>query len=127
VSAARLALLLTIVGVAVLLGLSQLAGEGWPDVLGWAFVLLPIGAWLCAGLLYWAHRMEPLATNLGERSIVAIRDALVTTIGAVLGLNRVASLGFPTELAVGLLAVGLLLVAAYPLAWLTQFYRGRWD
>lgn len=125
-SAARLALGLTAAGASGLVLLALLSGAT-DTILSIAFLALPAAAWLCAGLLFMAHRREPSAVNLGERSIVAIRDALVATIGAFLGLNRVVPLGLPTDVAVALLAMALLLVTAYPIAWLVQFFRGRWD
>ena len=126
-SAARLALSLSVTGAVGLVAAAWLTGAAWPDVLAIAFIALMVAAWLAAALLYWAHLMEPTAVNLGERSIVAIRDALVATIGGALGLNRVLSFGWSGDLSIALLALGLLIVTAYPVAWLIQFARGRWD
>jgi hypothetical protein len=102
-------------------------GDTGVSVLSVIFVVLPAIAWFCAGILWVAHRHVPEARNLGERAVVAVRDAIVATIGGVLGLSRLADLDVPNDVAVGLLVGGMLLVAAYPLAWLIQWQQGRWD
>ena len=127
-SAARLALLLTAAGSLALLGAGLvIGGTAYVDLLSWVFVQLPIAAWAAALVLVRAHRLRPDAQNLGERSIVAVRDAIVATIGALLGLNRIVPLGWPSAVAVSLLGLALLLVTAYSIAWLIQWYQGRWD
>jgi len=126
-SPARLALSLTSAGVIVLVIAARLAGTAWVDVLSLVFLALPVAAWAAAFLLWQAHRTVPEAHNLGERAVVAVRDALVATVGAVLGLNRLAELHLAPDVTLALLSVALLLVTAYPLAWLIQWARGRWD
>jgi hypothetical protein len=104
-----------------------LVGDAGISALSAFFVALPIAAWSCAIVLWLGHRHVPEAKNLGERAIVAVRDAIVTTIGGILGLSRLADLHLDGAIAIGLLTGGLLLVAAYPLAWLIQWQQGRWD
>jgi len=126
-SPARIAFLLTVVGSIFLLIVGYIAGAALTDVLSVSFLGLAGASWTCAIILFAAHRVEPTARNLGERAIVAQRDALVATIGAILGINRLAELHFPNDFAIGLLGLGLLLVTAYPIAWLIQWWLGRWD
>jgi hypothetical protein len=126
-SAARLTVLLTIAGAGIPILFAAVFGVEEIDVLACELVLLPVAAWAAAGLLFLAHRRQPSARNLGERSLVAVRDAIVATLGAVLGLSRLLSLRLEGDTAIGIIGVSLLLVTAYPIAWIVQFYRGRWD
>ena len=126
-SPGRLALILSALGVLTFAVVAFWIGDTGVSVLSAVFVTLPILAWTCAIVLWIAHRHVPEARNLGERAVVAIRDAIVATIGGILGLSRLADIHLSSDIAVGLLAGGLLLVAAYPLAWLIQWQQGRWD
>lgn len=64
---------------------------------------------------------------LEERATVAVVLALIAVGAATMGLVRLKVLDLPSEVSLGILAVGLLLVSVPSIVWLVAFLAGRFD
>ena len=64
---------------------------------------------------------------LEERATVATILALVAVGAALLGLNRLHILNLPTEVSLGILAAGLVLVSAPSVIWAVAYWAGKFD
>lgn len=93
------------------------------DILSIVFVLLPLFAWSVAVIL-WRAATGPVGH---ERALVAIRDAAISTIVALLGLNRLLGWHWPPDLLTVLFIGVLLAVCGYPLRWLVWYLRGDFE
>lgn len=65
--------------------------------------------------------------SLEERATVAFILALIADGAALLGLNRLHIVTLPNDIAIGILAVGLLCVSAPSLIWLWGYWTGRFN
>jgi len=128
-------ILLTMAALAMIaIGAASIMGDAQVDtvdILAAILVAMPVAGIVSAAVLIGARR-RPEADGLPqfrERGDVAVVLAVVSTLGAGLGINRIAGTngrGFlPTEVALGILVLALGLVAAYPLRWLYLYLRGR--
>lgn len=116
------------------LGAAGVIGDGrvdYVDILAAILVGLPVAAIVSAAVLLVARR-RPEADGLPqfrERGDVAVVLAFTSSIGAILGLSRIAGTDgrsfLPAEASLTLLVLALGACAAYPLRWLYLYLRGR--
>lgn len=64
---------------------------------------------------------------LEERAGVAVVLAVVACGAAVLALSRLRVFSLPSDLAISILVIGLLLVSVPSVVWLAAFWAGRFD
>lgn len=93
------------------------------DVLAWMLVFAPIVPAVTAWMLLRHIRSE--SPSLAERALVAVRDWLVSSLCAVVALNRLREWGLPSGLMIGMLAGAMLLVSLPSAWWVYQYQRGR--
>jgi hypothetical protein len=88
-------------------------------------VLFPAINWLAAALLWRASRSAPEVVSLAARVDDQLVLAVASTLGGLLGLNRLAELGLGADSTLALLALALLLASLPGLDWL-RVWRSVW-
>ena len=95
------------------------------DLISFALLLLPVGDWIAAVVLWQAHRHNPRLKALRERAQAAVILAISASVVAVLALNRLLSLGISPLILTPLFVGALLLMSAPAYLWLWLYWRGR--
>jgi hypothetical protein len=95
------------------------------DTIDWLAVVLivaPVLPLTAAFLLlrHWPER----SPALHERAILAVRDWVVASLAAILGMSRLDLIALPNGSALILIAVAMLLVSLPSAYWLILYYRG---
>lgn len=91
------------------------------DVIVVLLVAAPILPLSVLGVLLWRRAWRTASPSLRERTLLALRDAIVATIACLLALNRLDVINLPREAIVPMLGIAMLLVSL-PSAWWLHLY-----
>lgn len=101
----------------------------WPDLFqlstSLALVVLPAINLLAAVVLRRASRQAPEIISLANRADDAVVLFVASALGGILGLNRLLTLELQNDVAVGILALALVLQSLPAIDWL-RIWRDVW-
>ena len=89
-------------------------------------ILLVPFDWFVALLLLYVSKQYPSILSLRERAVAALICAIVATLAGILGWARLGVFDIPNGLALGFIAIGLILVSIPALYWSFLLVRGKW-
>lgn len=92
------------------------------DVFAWLLIILPAIPFATVWVLVRHVRSD--SPSLAERSLVAVRDWLVSSMAGMLALNRIFGWGWSVQLVVLILGTAMVLVSLPSAWWLWQYHRG---
>lgn len=108
-------------GVSVLLLLSAANSDVFQVSISMLLVVLPLINFLVMVMLWLASRLAPDVISLRNRFEDSVVLCFASSVGALLGVNRLLNLAIPGPVILGLLAAALVAISVPAISWLIVF------
>lgn len=108
-------------GVSVLLLLSAANSDVFQVSISMLLVVLPLINFLVMVMLWLASRLAPDVISLRNRFEDSVVLCFASSVGALLGVNRLLNLAIPGPVILGLLAAALVAISVPAVSWLIVF------
>lgn len=108
-------------GMSVLLLLSAANSDVFQVSISMLLLVLPLVNFVVMVMLWLASRMAPDVVSLRSRFEDSVVLCFASSIGALLGVNRLLGLDIPSPIILGLLAAALVAISVPAVSWLIVF------